>query len=341
MNKYRVLLVILFFLLIMMSCVSSNKKETNVEDKAGKEEPVRVLTLKPEILNKEIVYSTTLDSYENLNVSPSIQGIVDKILVDVGSKVKKGQLLFKMDETQLNTTKLSLDNLEKNYNRAKELRKDGSVSDQAFEEIETQYNSTKESYSMLKKNITFRAPFDGVITVKNYENGELYAGKPIVRLESIKRLKALVEVPESDFSKIKKGMKVDVVSEVYKDKKFPAIVDLIYPTIDKVTHSFTVKLSIENSSLELRPGMYVKTTIKYGKTQAIVVPYSSVLKLIGSNIRYIFLNNNGYAKRLEVKLGRRFNDKIEIFNDEIKQGDQIVYNGQTRLIDGCKLLIKK
>jgi multidrug efflux pump subunit AcrA (membrane-fusion protein) len=85
--------------------------------------------------------------------------------------------------------------------------------------------------------------------------------------------------------------------------------------------------------------MFVRTTLSLSEVEAIMAPYQSVLKLIGSNERYLFLNDNGKAKRLTVTLGQRFNEQVEILSNEIKEGDQLVTVGQSKLVDGVKLSI--
>ena len=91
----------------------------------------------------------------------------------------------------------------------------------------------------------------------------------------------------------------------------------------------------------IRPGMFVTTSLEMGKAETIVVPYQAVLKLQGSNERYIFLNNNGVAKRVTVELGQRFDENIEIISSEIKEGDEIIVAGQARLSDGVKIEVAK
>ena len=88
--------------------------------------------------------------------------------------------------------------------------------------------------------------------------------------------------------------------------------------------------------------MYVRATLAIGEVDAIVVPYQSVLKLTGSNDRYVFVNDEGTARRVAVTLGQRYDDRIEIIPIEtgaIKAGDQLVVTGQARLVDGDKLEI--
>lgn len=90
--------------------------------------------------------------------------------------------------------------------------------------------------------------------------------------------------------------------------------------------------------------MYVRTELALGEMDAIVVPYQSVLKLTGSNDRYVFVNNNGVAERVPVTLGQRFDDRVEIIPvvaGEIKEGDELVITGQARLVDGSALEIVK
>ena len=132
-------------------------------------------------------------------------------------------------------------------------------------------------------------------------------------------------------------MKLTVQSEIYPGEEFPATIEVVYPTIDASTHTFQCKVVIPNAKEKLRPGMYVTTTLGLGKDETIVVPYQSVEKLVGANDRYVFINENGRAKRVAVTLGQRFDEDIEIFAPEIKAGVEYVYVGQHKLVDGVKL----
>jgi multidrug efflux pump subunit AcrA (membrane-fusion protein) len=107
--------------------------------------------------------------------------------------------------------------------------------------------------------------------------------------------------------------------------------------VDPATHTFQLKIKIPNGEELLRPGMYAQTELDLEKVNAIVVPYQAVLKLQGSNDRYVFINDGGVAKRVGVELGQRFDDRIEIISDEIKEGEELVVMGQSRLVDGVKI----
>ena len=97
------------------------------------------------------------------------------------------------------------------------------------------------------------------------------------------------------------------------------------------------KVVVNNPQGLLRPDMYVNTTIGLGKATIMAAPYSTVLKLIGANDRYVFINNNGYAKRVSVKMGQRFGDDVEITAPEIVDGVELVTKGEARLVDGVKI----
>ena len=317
----------------MMAC---SKQEATTEEQERVEQ-VRTTVLQPREIEREIAVSTNLQGYLTVNVAPSVTGKIQHIFVEVGDKVAQGQSLVTMDETQYKTTKISLANLETEKNRIAQLLKTGSATQQQYDQIETQYNSTKEQLDFLKINTYNKAPFAGVISAKNYEDGELYSGQPIVVLTQIDKLKALVAIPESYFPKFKEGMKLTLTSEIYPDQVFPATVEVVYPTIDATSHTFQVKIVIPNQKRLLRPGMYVTTSIGLGKAKVITAPYQAVEKLVGANDRYVFLNENGRAKRVSVELGQRFDQEIEIIAPEIVPGVEMVTTGQHKLVDGVKL----
>ena len=322
-----------------LALIACNKQKENAVATGETErlEQVRTIILQPREIQREIAVSTNLQGYLTQNVAPSLTGKIEHIYCEVGDRKQKGDLLVRMDQTQYKTTKITMGNLEIEKNRIEQLLRSGSATQQQFDQITMQYNQTKEQLEFLEQNTYVKAPFAGVISAKTYEDGELYGGQPIVVLTQINRLKALVAVPETYFPRIKQGMKLTLTSEIYPDKVFNAQVEVVYPTIDPATHTFQCKIQIPNDKLLLRPGMFVTTRIGLGKERTIVVPYQSVEKLVGANDRYVFIVEDGRAKRVSVELGQRFDQDVEIISDEIHEGVEYVTTGQHKLVDGVKL----
>ena len=320
--------------------IGCGKKEAQAVQEAERVEVVSTMTLEECEIERVLNVSTNLQGYLTQNVAPSLQGKIEHIYVEVGDRVKEGNMLVRMDQNQYLTSKIQLANLEVEMGRLKALLATGSVSQQTYDQTKVSYDQLKQNLSFLEKNTYVKAPFEGVISAKTYEDGELYGGQTIVVLTQVKKLKALIAVPETYYPLIKEGMKLTVKSDIYPEETFAATIEVVYPTIDAASHTFQCKVVIPNASEKLRPGMYVTTTLGLGKENTIVVPYQSVEKLIGSNERFVFINENGYAKRVSVKLGQRFDENIEIVAPEIQPGVEYIYKGQSKLVDGVKIQVK-
>lgn len=325
----------LFLLPVALLALSCTQTTTTTEQE--RVEQVSTVILQPRAVERVIQVSSNLLGYQTVNIAPSLQGKIEHIYVEVGDRMNEGDMLVMMDENQYKTTKLTLGNLTIEKQRMSALLESGSVSQQSYDQVKLSYDQTLESAEFLERNTYVKAPFSGVISAKNYEDGELYAGQPIVVLTEINKLKTLIAIPETYFPFVKEGMRLTVKSEIYPNKTFPATIEVVYPTIDPSTHTFQCKVVIPNREELLRPGMYVTTTLGLGKADVITVPYQSVEKLVGANDRYVFLNNNGYAQRVTVKLGQRFDEQVEIIAPEIVPGVEYVCVGQHKLVDGVKL----
>lgn len=342
MKKIFKAIAILSLPLIIASCGQKKAETQSTETEVERVEIVKTTKLEKSEIARTIELPTTLEGYKSVNISPSLTGKIEHIYVEVGTHVKQGDMLVRMDQNQYKTTKLTFENLKVEYDRVKILHETGSISDQTYDQTKLSYDQTKESLDFLNQNTFVKAPFVGVISSKNYEDGELFGStSPIVTLTQIHVLKALINIPESYYPYVKEGMPLEISSDIYPDKTFPTTIEIVYPTIDATSHTFSVKLKIPNSNEVLRPGMYVHTVLDLNNSEAIIAPYQAVLKLTGSNERYVFLNKNGKAKRVAVKLGQRFDEKIEIISSGIKEGDELVTSGQSKLVDGVKLDVKK
>ncbi|MDR0603630.1 MAG: efflux RND transporter periplasmic adaptor subunit [Bacteroidales bacterium] len=337
MNKFIQITGIAVSVISLMSCGGNKDSQKNTIE--NNVERVEIMALNKEKIAHTLTLSTTLQGYETMNVSPSLTGKIEQINVDVGSRVRQGQTLVVMDQNQLNTARLTFANLKVEMNRMESLHKTGSISQQAYDQLKLQHDQTEETLAFLERNTFVKADFSGVISAKNYENGELYSGAPILILTQINTLKALVNIPETYYPLLKEGKKVSLKSDIYPNQEFTATIETVYPTIDATTHTFQVKLKIPNAKEILRPGMFARVNMEMGEIESLLVPHQAVLKLQGSNERYVYMNDNGIAKRVVVTLGQRFDDKVEIISNEIKENDQIVITGQSRLVTGSKLEI--
>jgi membrane fusion protein, multidrug efflux system len=179
--------------------------------------PVKVMPVSKTMIARTIDYTSTIQAYEEVNLAPSTPGRVDKIYVEVGDRVQKGQKLFLMDRTQYYANKIQLANLEKDLARLDTLLKVGSVKEQLYDQTKAQYEVMKTNVDFMEENTQLEAPFSGIITGKYLEDGELYSGAPgmsgkaaVVTLMQINPVKIIISISEQYFPLIKNGMKVRV-----------------------------------------------------------------------------------------------------------------------------------
>ena len=192
----------------------------------------------------------------------------------------------------------------------------------------------------MQENTVLTSPVSGVVTAKNFNNGDLPQGAILV-VEQIQPVKVVVNVVETEFPKVKVGMPVSVKFDVYGDETFNGKVYLIHPSVDPTTRTFQVEVTIPNTDLRIRSGMFARVTFNYGSKLSVVVPDMAVQKQTGSAVRYVYvLNANGTVTFREIQLGRRLKDRYEVTGG-LSSNTKVVTSGQSRLSDGAKVRVEK
>jgi RND family efflux transporter MFP subunit len=134
-------------------------------------------------------------------------------------------------------------------------------------------------------------------------------------------------------------MKAGITADVYKEQTFMGRVYRIAPTVNSATRSFNVEIEVPNINNMLKPGMFVRVSMDLGEVETFVVPANTIMIQEGTNLRYVFTAEDGEAKRHVVVIGKRFDDRLEIVSEELREGDLLVTEGQARLIAGNKIEI--
>ena len=291
---------------------------------------------------QEATYTSTIQPYIKNNIVPQTAGRITKINVEIGDRVRKGQVLAEIDKTQLHQAQLQLSNAEVELGRLKALYEAGGLSKSDLDAVELQYNVAKTQVENLIENTTLLSPIDGVITARNYDVGDMYAmAAPIFTVEQIKPVKLLVAISESDYSKVKKGDRVSIKAEAFPDLVFDGRVERIYPTIDPTTRTFTSEVVVSNNFSTLRPGMFVRVTVNFGTNKNVVIPDVAVVKQQGSGERFVYvLNADGTVSYQKVQLGRRMGSEYEVL-EGVADSATVVVGGQIRLKDGVKVSVSE
>lgn len=286
------------------------------------------------------VYSSTVQAFAVNNIAPQSGNRIQKINVDVGSFVNKGQILAEMDKVQLTQQKLQLTNARTELDRLKQLYQQGGLSQSDYEAVELQYNVAKAAYDNLEQNTILRSPITGVVTARNYDRGDMYTmTQPIFTVQQITPVKLLVGVSETDYTKVKPGQQVSITADALPGKTFTGKVNKIYPTVDALSHTFNVEVLVSNNDKVLRPGMYCKVTVNFGDSKSAVVPDEAVVRQLGSGQRYVYiLNGDGTVRSSAVELGRHFGTSYEILSG-VAAGDTVAVSGASSLKDGAKVEI--
>lgn len=336
MKRYNLLALASFLTLgFLTSCGGAGKTE-NTENEGPVKTRVRVEEVKLVPVDQISTFTATVQADKVNNIAPAMGGRIRQILVDVGANVSKGQTLVTMDAATLNQQQTQVATLRRDFERYQELYEVGGISKQQLDQAKTQLDVAETAMSNLGENTTLVSPMSGVVTARNYDPGDVAMQLPILTIESINPVKVTLNVSESYYSQVTMGMPVEVQADALGNEVFEGKVSLIYPTIDPVSHTFTVEVTVPNGNRKLRPGMFARVKMNFGSYDRPLLSDVAVLKQVGSNDRYVFVENNGKAIYTLVTLGLRINDKYEILSG-LNAGDRVIIHGNTNLIDGSEV----
>jgi len=164
-------------------------------------------------------------------------------------------------------------------------------------------------------------------------------GTPIVRIVKVDKVKVLIDIPEYQTSKLRKDLPAKIRVDAFPDREFPGNVSMITPVVDPLTRTTRAEIEIPNPGHLLRPGMFARVNLIVNeKKNLVIAPMRALLKIESKD--YAFVIENGIAKRKELKLGIREEEKIEVISG-LSRGENLVVVGQEMLTDGAAVEVEK
>ena len=318
------------------SC-GSNPETTTVTTAPVAEKPsVKIAEVTSQDVAQTERFATIVEADVKNNIIPNAPLRIDNILVEVGDNVVKGQKLVELDASNLEQLRLQVENQRVEFNRVAELFKVGGASKAEFDNAKTALEVNEKALKNRLENTVLVSPINGVISARNYDNGDMYGGQPILVVEQITPVKMKVNVSEINYTKVKKGDDVELTFDTFGDEVFTGKVSIVYPTIDAATHTFPVEITLANNNSKVRPGMFGHATINFGNAQRVVVPDVAVIKQAGSGDFYVYTYENGKVSYDKIQLGKRIGDKYEIISG-INSGAKVVIAGQNALANGIEV----
>lgn len=304
---------------------------------------------------------------QQASIFSKVSGNIEKIYVDIGSRVVRNQLLALIDTTiysqnakqahaSFAQAKANLENARLNYTRNKSLLSQNLISQQDLDNSKTAYDvalaqeeSAQANYSNALTQLSYckvTAPFAGYITKKNLDPGAYVtsstssASSTLFTLMDLDKLKAMVNLPENDVPLLSQISDVKVIADALPDKIFNAKLKKISEAVDLSTRTMAVEVDIENSGKLLKPGMFAKINLILGKkTNVLLLPNNVVLNDQIGNYIFVF-NSDSTVSQKRVKVGFQQNNQYEILSGA-DQTDRIIFVGQSLIRNGIKVKIAK
>ncbi|MDF2477837.1 MAG: efflux transporter periplasmic adaptor subunit [Sphingobacterium sp.] len=330
--------------------LNKNKKKNEAETaevaKTNASIAVRIDTAKVTSMDLRYTANGTFAPKQEVTVSAETAGRVVKVLVDEGSRVSAGQTLAIIEGDKLNVNvanaQAAFTNAQADLNRFESAYSTGGVTKQQLDQVKLQYENAKNNLKASKLNagdVTIKTSVSGVVNARKIEPGTyLNIGAAAFDIVNVGTLKLRVNVDEKNVATLRIGQSVDVSASVYADQKFTGKVTFIAPKSDG-SLNFPVEIEVNNSSNQLRAGMYGTAIFGEGVAgNSLIVPRNAFVGSVSDN--KIFVLKNGKAIETKVKSGRNFGDYIEIL-DGLQNGDQVIVSGQINLFDQSPVEIIK
>lgn len=333
------LIALLFIPKILGSKENSNKK---FDTKKINAMSVNYYVAKPEILENTVYSSGTILGNEEVELRSEISGKINKIYFQEGSRVKKNELLIKINDAelqaQLKKAKSTLELAEYKEYRQKKLLEVEAISQEDYDVALNELKTNQAEIELLQAQIDkteIRAPFDGIIGLKYVSEGSYITPNNIIAtLQNINPVKIDFSIPERYAGIVKKGDKIVFTIES-NNEEFEGEVYAIEPKIDLATRSLLIRGIYKNPNSRILPGSFAHIKLVLENiNNALMVPSEAVIPDLKSH--KVFIYNNGKAIARQVNLGIRTERKVQIING-IQPNDTIITTGLLQIKDNLPI----
>ena len=315
---------------------------------------------------QEIVLPGDMQPFADAPIFARTNGYLKKWYADIGANVKAGQLLAEIDspevDQQLQSARADLATAQANMNlaevtatRYKDLLKTDSVSQQDvdnasgnFEARRTTVESAQSNVKRLQEMQSFEkvyAPFDGVITARNTDVGQLIdsgssggTSRELFHIAAVNPLRVYINVPQFDSPQIRPGLRAELVLTEFPGRRFQGSVVRSSGAIDSTTRTLLTEVDVDNSARLLKPGGYVEVHLKLpSPVNTLTLPVNAIIfKSVGMQVATV--KNGKKISLIPVTPGRDFGTEIEIVAG-LKGDDWVVLNPSDSLTDGTEVRV--
>ncbi len=338
--NYWVVSGLIFSAALFTSSCSTEMQSKNLDDKDSTSAiPVEVAYAGNGEISAYYSSTATLEADEEAKVVAKVRGVVKELLVEEGDFVSAGDVLASLEDEQLeieaSRAKATMDRLNNEFSRKRELFEKNHISAEEFENAKFEFEAQKSAYELADLKIKYskiRAPISGVVSDRLIKAGNMVnTDQEVFKITDFDPLLAVLHIPEHEMNKLNKGQAALMHFDALPGESFIGQVLRVSPTVNPETGTFKVTISISDESRQLKPGMFGRVRIVYDThPNALLIPKNAVITEDG--LSSVFVINNKMAYRKTVSTGYTNGNNIEILNG-INPADTVVTIGQSSLQD--------
>lgn len=294
----------------------------------------------------------TARANESVAVTSKISDTISRVAFDSGDLVSGGQVLAELVDTEeaagLEAARATLDEARRERDRVTALVERGVASAQNYDEAVSNFQRASAQVNAIEArmdNRIIRAPFDGVVGLRNISAGELIdTGTVIATLNDVSVIKLDFNVPERFLSSVSSGQLVHARSSAWPDQVFSGVITHIDNQVDAASRTVTVRAEIPNDPGRLMPGMLLRIEVRRNERQQPGIPEAALMRL--ADQAYVFLvvpgddqeRGDAVIRRQDVRPGLRYSGYVEIL-EGLKPGDKVVADGTHRIREGSAVRV--
>lgn len=347
-KKILPLVAILAIIAVVIVKLKTNKETTQQKVyQHNKEKPILVEadTVRLKTIVNATAYTGTFEPNKETKISADVQGKINKVLVDVGDYINKGQALIQLDNSllrlQLQSAEVQIGGLQDDVRRYTILTEADAIQGIQLEKAKLGLKAAQVQKASLLEQIsktTIRAPFSGVVTAKIMEEGSFAApGVPLLQITDIITLRFTINVPENELLQIQKNQIYKISSDVASDVPLSGKVILIGSKAN-MGNSFPVQFQVANTKdLAIKSGMFGKVFLNgNNEEQGILIPSSATIEKAGKI--QVYLIKNGKSMLHTITVSKNTGNEL-IVSHGLKEGDIIITNGFINLFENANVSI--